>query len=114
MFMQEVLETIGYRPTDPIGRLADAMAAAKAEHFQAAVLDMNLHGEIIYPLAELLTAQRVPFLFVTGYAPSSIDSRFAAIPMLQKPVLEEELSKALKKMLGGQPVANELQSAALG
>ena len=114
MFMHEVLEAIGYRPTDPIGRLADAMAAAKAEHFQAAVLDMNLHGEIVYPLAELLTAQRVPFLFVTGYAPNSVDSRFAAIPMLQKPVLEEELSMALKRMLGGQPAANELPSAALG
>ena len=101
MFMQEVLETIGYRPTSPIGRLAEAIAAAKSERFHGAVLDMNLHGEIVYPLAELLTAQRVPF-FVTGYAPHTIDPRFAAIPILQKPVLEEQLSTALRKVLGRQ------------
>ena len=77
------------------------MAAAKAERFQGAVLDMNLNGEIVYPLAELLTAQSVPFLFVTGYAPHSIDPRFAAVPMLQKPVLEEQLAMALKRCLAG-------------
>ena len=107
MFMQEVLETIGYRPTSPIGRLAEALAAVKAERFLGAVLDMNLHGEIVYPLAELLTAQQVPFVFVTGYAPHTIDQRFAAIPILQKPVLEEQLAMALQKVLGRQPAASE-------
>ncbi|HEX4270481.1 MAG TPA: hypothetical protein VHZ32_03810 [Rhizomicrobium sp.] len=67
MFMQEVLQTIGYRPTNPVGRLSEAIAAANTEWFLGAVLDMNLNGEIVYPLAELLTAQHVPFLFVTGY-----------------------------------------------
>ncbi len=107
MFMQEVLETIGYRPTSPIGHLADAVAAAKSERFLGAVLDMNLHGEIVYPLAELLTAQSVPFLFVTGYAPHTIDPRFASIPILQKPVLEEQLSTALQKVLGRQETMNQ-------
>jgi PAS domain S-box-containing protein len=103
MFMQEALESIGYRPTNPIGHLAEAVAAAKTERFLGAVLDMNLHGEIVYPLAELLTSQHVPFLFVTGYAPHTIDARFSSIPILQKPVLEEQLAMTLKKMLGRQP-----------
>src|SRR5215469_2226994 len=100
MFMQEALESIGYRPTNPIGHLSEAVAAAKTERFLGAVLDMNLHGEIVYPLAELLTAQHVPFLFVTGYAPHTIDARFSSIPILQKPVLEEQLALTLKKVLG--------------
>ena len=107
MFMQEVLETIGYRPTNPIGHLAEAVAAANSERFLGAVLDMNLHGEIVYPLAELLTAQHVPFLFVTGYAPHTIDPRFSSIPILQKPVLEEQLIMALQKVLGHQPALQE-------
>jgi len=107
MFMQEVLETIGYRPTSPVGRLAEAIAAAKSERFLGAVLDMNLHGEIVYPLAELLTAQQVPFLFVTGYAPHTIDPRFSAVPILQKPVLEEQLAAALQTVLGRQPAMGE-------
>jgi CheY-like chemotaxis protein len=114
MFMHEVLETNGYRPTDPIGRLSDALAAAKAEHFRGAVLDMNLHGEIVYPLAELLTAQGVPFLFVTGYAAHSVDPRFASVPMLQKPVLEEQLAAMLQKLLCGNTVVDGLPSLALG
>ncbi|HEX4028067.1 MAG TPA: HWE histidine kinase domain-containing protein [Rhizomicrobium sp.] len=113
MFMQEVLESIGYRPTNPVGRLSEAMAAAKAERFLGAVLDMNLHGEIVYPLAELLTAQSVPFLFVTGYAPHTIDPRFSSVPILQKPVLEEQLAMALQKVLGQQPALNG-RSMALG
>jgi two-component sensor histidine kinase len=113
MFMQEVLETIGYRPTNPVGRLSDAIAAANRERFLAAVLDMNLNGEIVYPLAELLTAQSVPFLFVTGYAPHTVDPRFSKVPILQKPVLEEQLAMTLRKVLGRQAIAGE-QGLALG
>lgn len=104
MFMQEMLQSIGYRPTDPVGRLSDAIAAVNAERFLAAVLDMNLHGEIVYPLAELLASQSVPFLFVTGYSPNTIDPRFSSVPILQKPILEENLAMALEKVLGRAPI----------
>ena len=113
MFMQEVLQTIGYVPTDPVGRLSEAIAAAKTERFIGAVLDMNLNGEIVYPLAELLTAQSVPFLFVTGYAPHTMDPRFSSIPILQKPVLEEQLAVTLQKVLGRRPVQDH-QGLVLG
>lgn len=99
MFMQELLEAIGYRSTEPIGRLSDALAAAERERFLGAVLDMNLNGEIVYPLAELLASQDVPFVFVTGYAPHSVDARFAEVPILQKPVLQDELARTLERVL---------------
>ena len=95
VFMQELLETLGYRSTDPIGRLSDAIAMVARERFDGAILDMNLHGEIVYPLAELLTEQGVPFIFVTGYAPRSVDPRFTAVPILQKPVLQDDLAGVL-------------------
>ena len=103
MFMHELLETIGYRPTEPVGRLSDAMAMAARERFAGAVLDMNLNGEIVYPLAELLTEQSVPFVFVTGYAPHSVDPRFTAVPILQKPVLQEDLADILQNILDPRP-----------
>jgi PAS domain S-box-containing protein len=112
IFMQEILQAIGYRPTSPVANLAEAMAAAKSERFLGAVLDMNLHGEIVYPLAELLTAQRVPFLFVTGYSPHTIDARFSSIPILQKPVLEEQLATALQKVLGRHSTVSQQNMAA--
>lgn len=113
MFMQELLETIGYRTTEPIGRLSDALAAAERERFRGAVLDMNLNGEIVYPLAELLAKQQVPFVFVTGYAPRSVDPRFTAVPILQKPVLQDDLASTLQRVLTGpQALAKEASGAA--
>jgi PAS domain S-box-containing protein len=100
LFMQDLLKTIGYRPTEPIGRLSEAINAATQERFEGAILDMNLNGEIVYPLAELLTEQRVPFLFVTGYGQHSLDPRFTRVPVLQKPVVQDELAGALKRVLG--------------
>src|SRR6185437_4882666 len=112
VFMQELLEAIGYRSTEPIGRLSDALAAAKRERFRGAVLDMNLNGEIVYPLAELLTAQKVPFIFVTGYAPRSVDTRFTSVPILQKPVLQDDLAAILEQVLTGSPQRAKTASGA--
>jgi two-component SAPR family response regulator len=98
-----LLEAIGYRSTEPIARLSDALAAAQRERFRGAVLDMNLNGEIVYPLAELLASQQVPFIFVTGYAPRSVDARFTTVPILQKPVLQDELAAVLDQVLSGPP-----------
>jgi two-component sensor histidine kinase/DNA-binding response OmpR family regulator len=103
LFMQDLLKTIGYRPTEPIARLSEAIHAATKERFEGAILDMNLNGEIVYPLAELLTQQRVPFLFVTGYGQHSLDPRFTRVPVLQKPVVQDELAGALNQVLGIRP-----------
>jgi hypothetical protein len=63
----------------------------------AAVLDVNLAGEKIYPLAEQLSGRGIPFVFVTGYAADAIDDRFAGVPVLQKPVDGAALRKALNQ-----------------
>jgi len=99
LFMQDLLQEIGYQSTSPIGRLSEAMAAAANERFDGAVLDMNLNGEMVYPLAELLTKQSVPFVFVTGYAPRNVDPQFTAVPILQKPVVQEDLAGVLQDVL---------------
>src|SRR5262249_49516191 len=112
MFMQELLEAIGYRSTEPVGRLSDALALAERERFRGAVLDMNLNGEIVYPLAELLAAQQVPFVFVTGYAPRSVDPRFTTVPILQKPVLQDDLANTLKRVLAGPQILAQQASGA--
>jgi CheY-like chemotaxis protein len=109
LFMQDLLKTIGYRSTEPIGRLSEAIAAATNERFEGAILDMNLNGEIIYPLAELLTEQSVPFVFVTGYAPRSVDPRFIQVPILQKPILQDELAGTLQHVLATALAARTIE-----
>jgi hypothetical protein len=67
------------------------MAAVGREDFQAAVLDVNLDGEMVYPVADAVVARGVPFVFVTGYSAEGIDRRFAKVPVLQKPIERQML-----------------------
>ena len=96
LFMAEMLEDMDFSVTDPCRTLADGLAAAKAEKFDGAVLDMNLNGESVYPLADLLTSLDVPFIFVTGYSADVVAERFAKIPIIQKPVAAEALARILR------------------
>ncbi|MEA2903646.1 MAG: hypothetical protein QOI12_1033 [Alphaproteobacteria bacterium] len=86
MMMKDMLTDLGFDVIGPFGRLPDAVAAAHREDFHAAVLDVNLNGETVYPVAEVVSARGVPFVFVTGYGAEAVDSRFAHIPVLQKPI----------------------------
>ncbi|HEX4118730.1 MAG TPA: response regulator [Rhizomicrobium sp.] len=103
LFMGEMLEDMDFSVTDPCRTLADGMAAAKAEKFDGAVLDMNLNGESVYPLADLLASQDVPFIFVTGYSADVVAERFAKIPIIQKPVAADTLARILRLHLANGP-----------
>ena len=103
LFMGEMLEDMDFSVTDPCRTLADGLAAAKAEKFDGAVLDMNLNGESVYPLADLLTSMDVPFIFVTGYSADVVAERFAKIPIIQKPVAAETLARILRLHLAKSP-----------
>jgi len=100
LFMAEMLEDMDFSVTEPCRTLADGIAVAKADNFDGAVLDMNLNGESVYPLADLLAAKGVPFIFVTGYSADSVAERFAQIPVIQKPVTADTLAKILNRHLG--------------
>jgi two-component sensor histidine kinase/DNA-binding response OmpR family regulator len=91
MMMSDMLTELGFEVIGPFGRVADAMAAVGREDFQAAVLDVNLDGEMVYPVADAVLARGVPFVFVTGYSAEGIDRRFAQVPVLQKPIERQML-----------------------
>ncbi len=96
---KRMLESMGAVVLGPYARLADGIAAAKTERFDGALLDLNLAGESAEPLADLLTARAVPFIFLTGYQRDSIDRRYANIPVLQKPIEAESLERVLVSLL---------------
>jgi CheY-like chemotaxis protein len=75
----------------PFSRIAEALPVAKSDDLEAAVLDINLNGELVYPVAEALVTRGVPVVFVTGYGAESIDDRFAEVPVLQKPIERQVL-----------------------
>ena len=70
------------------------------------MLDINLGAELIYPVADLLAGQGVPFVFVTGYDEHSVDSRFAEVPILQKPLDRRMLETIFMTRLHEAATAN--------
>jgi PAS domain S-box-containing protein len=93
VMIQEYFTEFGFQVIGPVCTASDAVTKAREGHFDAAVLDINLTGGLVYPVAEILAARGVPFIFVTGYDADSVDSRFSDIPILQKPIEREMLQK---------------------
>jgi PAS domain S-box-containing protein len=93
MMMREILTELGFTVVGPFSRLAEAMIAAVHEDIDAGIIDVNLGGEFIYTVADVLAARKIPFVFVTGYGVESIDRRFGYVPIIKKPVQRELLQK---------------------
>ena len=66
-------------------RLNDAMTIARREHIDAAILDVNLHGEAVYPLASQLHEAGVPFMFASAYGKPDIPEAFSRYRVMSKP-----------------------------
>jgi len=95
MMMKDALVELGFSVIGPFSRIADAMQSARKESFQAAILDINVQGEMIYDLADAIAARDIPFVFVTGYGAEAVEDRFSTVPVLQKPVDRLALERVL-------------------
>jgi PAS domain S-box-containing protein len=92
MMMRDMLVELGLFVVGPICSVAEAHHALDGQQYDCAILDLNLNGEMVYPIADLLEHRGTPFAFVTGYGSESLDRRFAHIPLMQKPVVREMLA----------------------
>jgi len=80
----------------PAGSVAVALAIIDRDHpLDAAVLDCNLRGEKVWPVADELSARKIPFLFSTGYGAAGVEPRFSTRPVLAKPYNAQRLAHAL-------------------
>ena len=93
MMMKDILTELGFSVIGPFSRLAEAMVAAVHDDIDAGIIDVNLGGEFVYPVADVLAARKLPFVFVTGYGVESIDGRFGYVPIIKKPVQRQVLQK---------------------
>jgi DNA-binding response OmpR family regulator len=93
MMMRDILTELGFSVLGPFSRLSEAMVAAVHDDIDAGIVDVNLGGEFVYPVADVLVARKIPFVFVTGYGVESIESRFADVPIVKKPVQRQVLQK---------------------
>ena len=95
----EVLELAGWQVVGPVRRLTEAIVIAASGDFEAALLDVNLGGEDVYPVAEVLHERRVPFAFLTGYGAEALQRPFCDQPRLVKPFKPAELIDTVARLI---------------
>ena len=96
MDLAHSLEDQGAEVIGPAGAVAPALALlASSEKLDAAVLDINLGGTLVYPVVDALRERGVPCVFVTGYSRWVGPEAYANIPRLEKPVELRALARAL-------------------
>jgi two-component sensor histidine kinase len=86
LLVEKLITSLGYAVAGPYATLEEARNALDREHFSSALLDINLGGELVFPLADALAERNIPFLFTTGYGHERVVSRFSHIAVLQKPL----------------------------
>jgi DNA-binding response OmpR family regulator len=94
------LRRAGAEVLGPAATLRDAEDAVRAGGFDCAILDMNLRGDMAFPIADRLGAAGIPFLIATGYNSASLPDRFADTPRIEKPFDPARIIEAVPKLLG--------------
>lgn len=98
MGLEMTLTDAGYVVVGPIGRFDQAVKAAGTAMADVALLDVNLRGTEVFPIADMLAARGIPFAFLTGYGRETLPARFADEQILCKPFQREQLLSTLQTL----------------
>jgi DNA-binding response OmpR family regulator len=99
MMVADMLEELGFSVAAEAGEINEAIRLAQSADFDIAILDVNVNGKMISPVAELITARNRPFIFATGYGSSGLPPEYRDRPALQKPFQIETLAKTIHMAL---------------
>ncbi|MCA1431223.1 response regulator [Bradyrhizobium sp. NBAIM16] len=101
----ETFRALGAEIAGPVGDLEDALKILHdGSVLDAAVLDVNIRSEMIFPIARELRARNVPFLFTTGYDKITLSPEFQDVPLLEKPIDLAAMARKLTGLIAEQPV----------
>ena len=103
MMIRDILDELGFTVLGPVPTVAEALAIARDANIDGAILDVNIRGDLVYSVADVLSARGIPFVFATGYLPNGIDSRYAGIPVFEKPVSAEAISRVFASSASAKP-----------
>jgi CheY-like chemotaxis protein len=93
--LEDMLCDLGCAVVGPASRVHQALDLLDGQKVDAAVLDLNVAGELVYPVAEALSSRGLPFIFATGYGASGVNASYRNRPILQKPFLITQLRQAM-------------------
>ncbi len=96
MLLEGMLDDLGHTVAGEAGEIDEAIALAKQADFDVALLDVNLNGQPITPVVEVLVRRGVPFVFASGYGQRGVPEAYRGSPTLQKPFQVEALAEAIE------------------
>ncbi len=99
MSIEDMLADLGCNVVVAADNIGDAVDKAGAAGFDCAILDVNLRGKEVFPVAEILSQQGIPFIFSSGYGRSMLPDQFRTRPTVSKPFDMKDLSAALEEAL---------------
>ena len=99
MMVVDMLGELGYRVAAEAGEINEAIRLAQCSEYDFAILDVNVNGKVISPVAELIKARNRPFIFATGYGSAGLPEEYRDRPALQKPFQIETLAQMIDATL---------------
>lgn len=95
LLMEDMLIDLGHEVVGLAMRLPQALQFAKSAEIDLAILDINLDGRMSFPVADVLSARGVPFIFATGYGQAGLEAPYKASTVLSKPFQMKDLQGAI-------------------
>ena len=105
MLIQDMLDDLGHTLAGEAARIDEALKLARRAEFDVAILDVDLNGQPIWPVAEVLVARGLPFILATGYGQRGVPEPYRGTPTLGKPFDADALEQAIKAALLGNSTA---------
>jgi CheY-like chemotaxis protein len=101
MMLEDFLESLGHSVTGSCDSVKEAMAAVERGGFDVAILDVNLKGENVWPVATALRSSGVPFVIASGGHVDPPPPEFASVPLIEKPYTVDRVTPAIDAALAG-------------
>jgi DNA-binding response OmpR family regulator len=99
MMLEDFLESLGHSVRATCDTVKDSLAEVDKGGFDLAILDVNLKGENVWPVASRLRAQGIPFVLATGGHVDPPPPEFASVPVIEKPYTVDRVTPALDAAL---------------
>lgn len=99
MMLVQIVEDLGHRVVAEAASVDDGRSRAEIEDYDLAILDINLQGFNVRPVAEAISQRGLPFFFLTGYGSRGVPDEFKQLPVLDKPCTPEQLRSTIDSVL---------------
>ena len=96
MMLEDFLESLGHSVSATCESVGAALEEADKGGFDLAILDVNLKGESVWPVAERLRDKQIPFVIATGGHVEPPPAQFANVPVIEKPYTVDRVTPALE------------------